>query len=441
MKRRLFPIATVAVFLTFAPISHANDRLSGEYQIQMSASGRFWHANDLQDKLISTRWQPNDDYTRFVFHPQSDGSYRIAVKATGRFLHADETGDKLLSTRWQPNDAYTRFHVKKQADGTYLITVQPTGRHLHCNDRFDKLVSTRWQPNDAYTRFRLVSRRDKNLQIVEAKQWDLGGQTAGVHMVIAPQVSKLSNGNRQVLVSLIGSNVHATNTGSLRSNSNTHRGWFLESVRTSIVAQDPRVKLVGMSQFSATLEGEVTTSLTDSASGSASTDGIAGQIAREWGKEHSENLRGFTPHLTVSGQSRRSRKWYATNEYKLTGVSHYNGGGLVKYSKWQDITNIPQEGSAQFREGFTGFFTGELYDSFKVHQLPPKAISGLPLLSQAVFEVPSGVPVTSIKVSVLPRLRRVWITGKTKADGNARQESKGLSFSRVVPINLDDIVE
>ncbi|MCB0641138.1 MAG: RICIN domain-containing protein, partial [Phaeodactylibacter sp.] len=79
--------------------------------IKVVADGRYLHHDGLGDKLLSTRYQPNDDYTRFYLEPESDGSYRIKVKATNTYLHENGLGDKLLSTRHQVNDDFTRFRL------------------------------------------------------------------------------------------------------------------------------------------------------------------------------------------------------------------------------------------------------------------------------------------------------------------------------------------
>ncbi|NEO94642.1 RICIN domain-containing protein [Moorena sp. SIO3I6] len=130
--------------------------LSGEYRIQVVADNSYLHENGLGDKLVSTRYQPNDDYTKFILTERlGDSSYRIQVKADNRYLHEDGLGDKLVSTRYQPNDDYTRFYFDKNDDDTFRIRVKADNSYLHEDGLGDKLVSTRYQPNDDYTRFYL----------------------------------------------------------------------------------------------------------------------------------------------------------------------------------------------------------------------------------------------------------------------------------------------
>ncbi|HRQ63501.1 MAG TPA: hypothetical protein PKZ76_01315 [Xanthomonadaceae bacterium] len=125
---------------------------SGVYEIVTRASGLKWHENGGGDRLVSTRFQPDDAHTRFWLEPQADGSFRITVLANGRHLHVDHGGDKLLSTRYQPDDDFTRFFFHLQDDGSWRIRVKGSNEFLHEDDG-DRLISTRQQPDDDFTRF------------------------------------------------------------------------------------------------------------------------------------------------------------------------------------------------------------------------------------------------------------------------------------------------
>lgn len=105
--------------------------MSGEWRIQVKANGLFWHEDGNGDRKISTRYQPNDDFTRFILELQPDGSYRIRVKATGRYLHAPGHADWTLSTLAQVDDDYTRFFLEPEPDGrTFRLRQKATGRYL-----------------------------------------------------------------------------------------------------------------------------------------------------------------------------------------------------------------------------------------------------------------------------------------------------------------------
>ncbi len=161
INKEVFTRVLKALVLTilvvgFSQLSLAQD-YSGEYQIQVKATGQYLHVDGNNDKLLSTRYQPDDDFTLFIFEKQTDGSYKITVKATGNHLHEDGSNDKLLSTRYQPDDGFTRFILESQTDGSFRIKVQADGLYWHEDGSNDKLVSTRYQPNDDFTRFILVS--------------------------------------------------------------------------------------------------------------------------------------------------------------------------------------------------------------------------------------------------------------------------------------------
>lgn len=77
------------------------------------ATGNFLHADGLGNLLISTRYQPFDDYTRFYIEPLPDGRYRFFVKATERSWHVDGSSDQMLSTRYQVDDGFSRFYLER----------------------------------------------------------------------------------------------------------------------------------------------------------------------------------------------------------------------------------------------------------------------------------------------------------------------------------------
>ena len=105
--------------------------MSGEWRIQVKGNGLFWHEDGNGDQKISTRWQPNDDFTRFILEQQPDGSYRIRVKASGRYLHAPGHDDWILSTRAQVDDDYTRFFIEPEPDGrTFRLRQKATNRYI-----------------------------------------------------------------------------------------------------------------------------------------------------------------------------------------------------------------------------------------------------------------------------------------------------------------------
>lgn len=152
-KWKLTPIGSID--------SAVEDDLSGTYRIQVVASGLYWHEDGGGDQLVSTRYQPDDDFTHFVLEKQADGSYRIRVKADNLYLHEDGWGDQLISTRAQEEDDFTRFYFESQENGSYRIRVKATDRYLHEDGLEDQLISTRYQEEDDFTRFWLIPVADE----------------------------------------------------------------------------------------------------------------------------------------------------------------------------------------------------------------------------------------------------------------------------------------
>jgi hypothetical protein len=130
---------------------------SGRYLLTVKASGRGWCVDDGPggDQLVRSC----DRHDLFIadLH-EADGSYRIVSARSGRHLHLDGGGDKLLSTRYQPDDIFTRFFFERQGDGTYRIRVKATGDYLHTDESSDYVLSTRYQVDDSFTRFYLTRR-------------------------------------------------------------------------------------------------------------------------------------------------------------------------------------------------------------------------------------------------------------------------------------------
>ena len=131
-------------------------QFSGCYKIESVGTGKTWCVD--RNGFVSTETpQPRNSW--FALIPQTDGSFQIRNTGTGKLLHVNTFGDKFLSTRWEPNDDHTKFYVRKQSDGTFRINVKADGRFLHSDGpggAIGEFVSTRWQPDDAYTRFRFV---------------------------------------------------------------------------------------------------------------------------------------------------------------------------------------------------------------------------------------------------------------------------------------------
>jgi hypothetical protein len=129
---------------------------AAERTISVRATGKLWRADDDGDSMVTTVTK-EDDFSIFILERQVDGSYRIRVKADGKYLHLHGTGDQLLSTRYQPDDDYTRFFFEgPDANGLWRLKVKANGKYLYAGDNDNDGVGTNHQTADDYSRFSLA---------------------------------------------------------------------------------------------------------------------------------------------------------------------------------------------------------------------------------------------------------------------------------------------
>ena len=133
--------------ITLAPVSKTRERAADATQILVS------------DRLLSTRGAPSVTNTKshFTFTLQTDGSYKITTVGTNYEWHTDGgvLGDDLVSTRTQPNDDFTRYYIEEYCDGSVRFKVKGNNKYLHSHENGDKLLSTRYTApaSDKKTRF------------------------------------------------------------------------------------------------------------------------------------------------------------------------------------------------------------------------------------------------------------------------------------------------
>jgi len=161
-------VLTIVTLWLFAGTTSADERMSGTYRIRVKQSGKFLHAHagPAGDQLVSTRFDDNSDYTRFVLKHLGTDFYSISVKATNKQVHvADQPGgDKRASTRLATRDAakdplnrYGRFLLKRQTDGSYRIRLL-SGSWLRVDGYGDQVLRSEKNDviEDGYDRFELV---------------------------------------------------------------------------------------------------------------------------------------------------------------------------------------------------------------------------------------------------------------------------------------------
>lgn len=118
----LFEFADATQLLkTYEVLVPTQTAFTETYVLQTKSSLRF--AGIQAGQIFSTRpSQTITDSFRLTFARQADGSFRIRVAGDGLFLHQVSSGaDTQVSTRFQPNDDSTRFFLEQEPEGSYRI--------------------------------------------------------------------------------------------------------------------------------------------------------------------------------------------------------------------------------------------------------------------------------------------------------------------------------
>lgn len=104
----------------------------GTYGIYVLANGASLVMDPNADMLLFTNLKsgnPEQDKLQpftVAFH---QGAYVITDQKSGLRLHADDNGDKQVSTRYQPNDNFTKFLLTPANEGCFYIRTLATGTH------------------------------------------------------------------------------------------------------------------------------------------------------------------------------------------------------------------------------------------------------------------------------------------------------------------------
>ena len=104
----------------------------GTYGIYVLANGASLVMDPGADMLLFTHLKsgnPEQDRLQpftVAFH---QGAYVITDQKSGLRLHADGNGDKQLSTRYQPNDNFTKFLITPANEGCFFLRTLATGNH------------------------------------------------------------------------------------------------------------------------------------------------------------------------------------------------------------------------------------------------------------------------------------------------------------------------
>jgi len=268
---------------------------------------------------------------------------------------------------------------------------------------------------------------------------DLGnGQQAAAHLVVTPVIARTDHGGAYLYVSLNGTTVDASRTGRMWRDSRTDRGWFVESAETVINVRGRGIQLLERGDQVPNATGSVTSTVGKSTSLGLSADlGSLGMTDTK-GWSFSRTLDGFKVRASGGGAIAGGDGAYASASLAMASSKEGGNGGLIPYDTWRDLVDSPQDGAGQFWSGFSGFFTGDAFQSYHMHGLVDQAKSGLPVLSHASFLIRAAAEqrMIIIEPTLTLKLRRVRSTGDTKFDSSYSGSSMTATVSDPMEIDL-----
>ncbi|XP_060552360.1 uncharacterized protein LOC132713702 [Ruditapes philippinarum] len=130
------------------------------FMIYAKANNQFWHFDGGHPnlKVVSSIWQPNDNFVRFTFEKQTDGSYKIKSVAMPLYMYDgfNVPGAKgiYLNGDDQIDDDHMRYFVTMETPEYYRIKTKATNRYVRLDT--DKYVSSINNVADDRSLFKLV---------------------------------------------------------------------------------------------------------------------------------------------------------------------------------------------------------------------------------------------------------------------------------------------
>ena len=271
------------------------------------------------------------------------------------------------------------------------------------------------------------------------REVELGdGQTAAAHLVITPVIARTDHGGAYLYISLNGTTVDASKTGKMWQDSRLARGWYIESVETAINVRGRGIQLLERGDQVPNATGSVTSTVSQSRSLGLSADLGSLGMTNSKGWSFSRTLDGFKVRASGGGTIAGGDGAYASASLAMASSKEGGNGGLIPYDTWRDLVDSPQDGAGQFWSGFSGFFTGDAFQSYHMHGLVDQAKSGLPVLSHASFLIREKAEQRMIIVepTLTLKLRRVYSSGETKFDSTYGAASKTVTISQAMEIDL-----
>lgn len=127
----------------------------GEYGIYVLANGADLRMDPGADRLLFTEQKsgnPNGKHLQSFIVAAHQGGYIIRDKQTGLMLHADDNGDGQVSTRYQPNDDYTKVLITNAIEGCFHIQTLASGRYWTW-EKNSQVIITRRNPSGEESMF------------------------------------------------------------------------------------------------------------------------------------------------------------------------------------------------------------------------------------------------------------------------------------------------
>ena len=184
--------------------------------------------------------------------------------------------------------------------------------------------------------------------------------------------------------------------------------------------------------------GSVTSTVSQSQTLGLSADLGSLGMTNSKGWSFSRTLTGFKVRASGGGVIAGGDGAFASASLAMASSKEGGSGGLIPYDTWRDLVDSPQDGAGQFWSGFSGFFTGDAFQSYHMHGLVDQAKSGLPVLSHASFLIRESAEqrMIIIEPTLTLKLRRVYSSGDTKFDSTYGASSTTATISDPMEIDL-----
>lgn len=340
---------------------------------------------------------------------------------------------------------------KSLITSVFVIYIATIGNSFALDDKRPEAPKIISITNDGQTPVRVVDRPngivdyDTGTVVYESlnhsKQFELNNpkQRGIIYLHAFVKLIRGDNNSKYLHIDLNGSTISASDDidGKIGKDTKRNRGWYLENARISFIPMRAEIQLVKSADFSdggetgvvtSSISQTINASITNSLTGKISPvdPGITGETSGSLGytssigHSYSKNLRAFkisTPNVRPIKEL--GNVTCVSNNYKLGAVQVKDGQGLKSYKSYKNL--VDYEGTDVFWGGTGGLFSGTIWNSLQLHDLPDLAKQGLPIVSQVIFFAKNDFhDYVIFRIEVEVTLRKFEISGKTKFDSKGR---------------------